>query len=58
MHSRAYYNRSFHSWMSADGLTFGMKAGFERRLCIFAENSWQYYLGEPRRDDDAGTLLL
>ena len=59
MHSRAYYNRSFQSWMSADGLAFGTKGESERRLCILAENRWQYYYsGETRRHDDAGTLLL
>ena len=44
--------------MSADGLTFSTTGEFERRLWIFADNRWQYYSGEARRDDDAGTLLL
>ena len=55
--TRAYYNRSFQSRMSSDGLTFGTKGEFERRLSIFAENRWQYYPGEARRDDYVGTLM-
>ena len=42
MHKKRYYNRlyrSFHSWISAHGLTFGTKEEFERRRQIFAEEN-------------------
>lgn len=38
LHSRAYYEEYFRSWMAEYGASFGTKGEFEHRLRMFAEN--------------------
>ena len=38
LHSRAYYEENFRSWMAEYGASLGTKGEFEHRLRTFAEN--------------------